>query len=196
MADLNYRIRASRNIKAMADAIDPTLWGFIANTPNVTRDYTAAQIEEVASTPASVNGRISATLGRVFVRYETPEAVVPQMRLELSGDLARKGSVDEIRHTFLHEVAHVLDKMVPRTQSRRTAKRQPHGPEWRKLARALGLSGERTASVGYATRRRALKIVGQCERCGDRVKRATRLRNHLRYTHTTNGCGGRIQPRR
>lgn len=194
MADLNTKIRAARTIGAMADAIDPTLWGFIVTAPSIERAYTPGQIRTMATTPASVNARISATLGRVFWKYEAKHSKVPEMRLELSGDLARKGSIDEIRSTFLHEVAHVLEKLVPRSQNPRNAKRQPHGPEWRQLARALGVSGERTAIVGYATKRRALKVVGRCLRCGDHIKRATRLRTNRFYTHTAAGCGGGIQP--
>lgn len=192
MVNLNAKIRAAKTIGEMAAAIEPALWGFI--TQAIQRDYTLQQIETLAATPAKVNARIHSTLGRILWRYETRYAKVPEMRLELSGDLTRRGSFDEIRGVFLHEIAHVLERLVPRSQSPRCHQPKSHGPEWQRLAIALGVPAKSTTSVGYAPRRKAQKIVGRCERCGNNVKRATRLRRHLTYRHLENQCGGRIQP--
>jgi predicted SprT family Zn-dependent metalloprotease len=94
------------------------------------------------------------------------------------------------RDTILHEVAHILtDALI--------AKRENHGPRWRKIAKALGARpqsrGEdsRFKQAAAAVRESRQKVVARCDRCGYEVKRLRRsAHNWRRYSH--GDCGGRF----
>lgn len=96
------------------------------------------------------------------------------------------------RDTILHEVAHVLTGAL-------VAKRENHGPRWRKIAVALGAeptpsgSDPRFRAASQALRETRLKVVARCSRCGFEIKRMRRTqRNWRRFLHLR--CGGRFWP--
>ena len=191
-----FQITAAKNVREMAEAIEPGLMTYILESWGAGR-LSIEDRERVQCVPASVNSRIKKTLGRVFHNFPNPEASRPNQTLELSGRLTREGSFDEIRKTFLHEVAHVIDNMRTRGGCNL---RQSHGVDWQWIAKALDptitrLTQEADLSYDIPTKRRAIKVVGRCIRCGDHVKRANRLKFNRDYTHTAGGCGGKIQPK-
>ena len=98
---------------------------------------------------------------------------------------------EQLRHTFLHELAHACDHLSH--QSGRSY-RQAHGPGWQEWMAAFGLPAERIGrSEALATLRdQRLKVVAVCRRCGAEVKRLRRFDRRKRYLHTE--CGGKLQP--
>jgi predicted SprT family Zn-dependent metalloprotease len=96
------------------------------------------------------------------------------------------------RDTILHEVAHVLTGAL-------IAKRENHGPRWRRIALALGADPRRAGSdprfraASQALRATRLKVVARCNRCGFEIRRMRRSqRNWRRFLHLK--CGGRFGP--
>ena len=96
------------------------------------------------------------------------------------------------RDTILHEVAHVLTGAL-------VAKRENHGPKWRKIAKAVGAVPARSASdprfraASEALRATRSKGVARCSRCGFEVKRMRpSRRDWRRLLHLR--CGGRFGP--
>jgi hypothetical protein len=96
------------------------------------------------------------------------------------------------RDTILHEVAHVLTGAL-------IAKRENHGPGWRRVALALGAQPRRSGrdprfhAASRALRATRLKVVARCDRCGFEIKRMRRSRrNWRRFLHLK--CGGRFGP--
>ncbi len=96
------------------------------------------------------------------------------------------------RDTILHEVAHVLTGAL-------VAKRENHGPAWRKIASALGAEPTRSGrdprfrAASEALRATRLKVVARCNRCGFEIKRMRRTRRDWRrFLHLR--CGGRFGP--
>ncbi len=98
---------------------------------------------------------------------------------------------EQLRLTFLHELAHACDHLAH--QNGRPY-RQAHGPGWQAWMAAFGLPAERIGrSEALATlRERRLKVVAVCRRCGAEVKRLRRFDRRKRYLHTE--CGGKLQP--
>lgn len=94
------------------------------------------------------------------------------------------------RDTILHEVAHIVTSEL-------IARRENHGPRWRKIAMAIGArptsrsEDPRFAEAAAVVREARQKVVARCERCGYEVKRMRRTtRNWQRYCHRD--CGGRF----
>jgi predicted SprT family Zn-dependent metalloprotease len=100
------------------------------------------------------------------------------------------------RDTILHEVAHILTGAL-------IAKRENHGPRWRKIASALGAQPSRSGSdprfraASQALKQTRLKVVARCVRCDFEIKRMRRSRRDWpRFLHLE--CGGRfrsVEPR-
>lgn len=99
---------------------------------------------------------------------------------------------DNLRQTFLHEVAHACDHLS--RKGLRKSYRQGHGESWKMWARALGVSTS-TSGESEAIRQlhqQRLKLVAVCQKCGAEFHRVRRLNRNRTYTH--NRCGGKIQP--
>lgn len=99
---------------------------------------------------------------------------------------------DNLRQTFLHEVAHACDHLS--RNGLRKSYRQAHGESWKMWAQALGVSTA-TSGESEAVRQlhqQRLKLVGICQKCGVEFHRVRRLNRNRSYTH--NQCGGEIQP--
>ena len=84
--------------------------------------------------------------------------------ITLSRHLVALNEEMHVRATILHEIAHAL---APRNAG--------HGPEWRRIARALGDDGARC--YGAEVAQPARRYVGTCPACGRTVERYTRKRS-------------------
>lgn len=115
--------------------------------------------------------------GRVDVRWN------PRMRstagmaywykslVTLNPRLAQFGA-EEIDRTLRHELAHLLAQ--ERAGKRRI---QPHGPEWRKACRDLGLRDEkRTHDLPLPRRTATPRYLYQCPACGQQLARVKPIR--------------------
>lgn len=98
---------------------------------------------------------------------------------------------ENLRQTFLHEVAHACEHLSRRGW--RKEYRQAHGDSWKMWARALGVSTA-TSGESEAVRQlhqQRLKLVGVCQKCGAEFHRVRRFNRCGTYTHRH--CGGKIQ---
>jgi len=108
------------------------------------------------------NGRMRTTVGRADF----------QRSLILLNPALQKFGPAEIDRTLRHELAHLL------AHSRSRRRILPHGREWRKACRDLGIPGERAGHtlplVGRALRRRFVYRCKSCQRHFPRVRRIRR----------------------
>jgi SprT protein len=80
--------------------------------------------------------------------------------------------VAEIDRTLRHELAHLLAQF--RAGRRRVA---PHGAEWRKACRDLGIGDEsRTHALPFPIQRRSPRFLYECPRCGKEFPRVRRIK--------------------
>ncbi|MBD1400546.1 SprT-like domain-containing protein [Pelovirga terrestris] len=97
---------------------------------------------------------------------------------------------DNLRQTFLHEIAHACDHLSQHGGRRQVA----HGSSWRQWALALGIDTATTgcspAVVALYQQRR--KLVAVCLECGAEIYRVRRLNRTNRYLHPP--CGGILKP--
>lgn len=111
------------------------------------------------------NPRMRTAAGRAFTR---------ESRIELNTrlqDLPEGVREEELRNTFLHELAHLI------ASARAGRKRiQPHGAEWQQACRDLGIPGEnRCHSLDFKPRRIARKFAYTCPHCRAVIHRVRRL---------------------
>jgi SprT protein len=84
----------------------------------------------------------------------------------------REHDAAEIDRTLRHELAHLLAQF--RAGRRRVA---PHGAEWRKACRDLGIGDEsRTHALPFPIQRRSRRFLYECPRCGKEFPRVRRIR--------------------
>lgn len=84
----------------------------------------------------------------------------------------REQDAAEIDRTLRHELAHLLAQF--RAGRRRVA---PHGAEWRKACRDLGIGDEsRCHAMPFPIQRRARRFLYRCERCGKEFPRVRRIK--------------------
>ncbi len=84
----------------------------------------------------------------------------------------REHDAAEIDRTLRHELAHLLAQS--RAGRRRVA---PHGAEWRKACRDLGIGDEsRTHALPFPILRRARRFLYQCPRCGKEFPRVRKIK--------------------
>ncbi len=98
---------------------------------------------------------------------------------------------ENLRQTFLHEVAHACDHLSRKGWCKQY--RQAHGESWKTWARALGVSTS-TSGESEAVRQlhqQRLKLVGVCQKCGAEFRRVRRFNRRGTYTHRC--CGGEIR---
>jgi len=99
---------------------------------------------------------------------------------------------DNLKQTFLHEVAHACDHLS-RTK-KQLAYRRAHGSSWKAWAKELGISprccGESEAIQQLHQQR--VKLIAICQKCGAEFHRVRRLNRNRSYTHQN--CGGKIKP--
>ena len=84
----------------------------------------------------------------------------------------REHDAAEIDRTLRHELAHLLAQF--RASRRRIA---PHGAEWRKACRDLGIGDEsRTHALPFPIQRRSRRLLYECPRCGKEFPRVRRIK--------------------
>ena len=84
----------------------------------------------------------------------------------------REHEAAEIERTLRHELAHLLAQF--RAGRRRVA---PHGAEWRKACRDLGIGDEsRTHALPFPIKRRSRPFLYQCPRCRKEFPRTRRIK--------------------
>lgn len=119
--------------------------------------------ELAASIHVEWNARLFSAAGRADFRRKLV-SLNPRLR---------EHDAAEIDRTLRHELAHLLAQF--RAGRRRVA---PHGAEWRKACRDLGIGGEsRTHALPFPIQRRSRRFLYECPRCGKefpRVRRITR----------------------
>jgi predicted SprT family Zn-dependent metalloprotease len=82
---------------------------------------------------------------------------------------------DEVDRTLRHELAHLLAQF--RVGRRRIA---PHGIEWRRACRDLGIADEaRCHNLPFATRVYASRYVYRCPNCKEKFPRVRRIRRAI-----------------
>jgi SprT protein len=108
------------------------------------------------------NARLFSAAGRADFR-RTMVSLNPRLREHDAGEIDR---------TLRHELAHLLAQF--RAGRRRLS---PHGVEWRKACRDLGIGDEsRTHALPFPVQRRTRRYLYQCPRCGKDFPRVRRIR--------------------
>ena len=139
-----------------------------------------ALIEAIAPVPVRKSHALR-RLGSYSMRDGKPVAIRLQFAVEQ----------EVLVETFLHELAHLCDHLV--TQSGQRCSRV-HGQSWQHWATAFGIDAKRCGEsrVLEELRKKRLKVVAVCSRCGTEIRRLRRLDSGKRYLHPD--CGGRIRP--
>src|SRR5437762_4268560 len=87
----------------------------------------------------------------------------------------REHDAAEIDRTLRHELAHLLAQF--RAGRRRVA---PHGAEWRKACRDLGIGNEsRTHALPFPIQRRSRRFLYACPRCGKKFPRVRLIKRAI-----------------
>jgi SprT protein len=84
----------------------------------------------------------------------------------------REQDAAEIDRTLRHELAHLLAQF--RAGRRRIS---PHGPEWRRACRDLGIADEaRCHTMPFPVKKRERRFLYRCARCGKEFPRVRRIK--------------------
>jgi SprT protein len=84
----------------------------------------------------------------------------------------REQDAAEIDRTLRHELAHLLAQF--RTGRRRIS---PHGPEWRRACRDLGIADEtRCHTLPFPVKKRERRFLYRCSRCGKEFPKVRRIK--------------------
>lgn len=175
---LDYCTRGM-SVRALADELN--LWRQIASAVEAQCIAVSSRqlLERLATIPV-VPSRASRRLGCYAFRGSEPVAI----RLQFAQE------ADNLRQTFLHEIAHACDHLSQHGERRRVA----HGSRWRQWALALGIdtatTGRSPAVIALHQQRR--KLVAVCLECGAEIYRVRRLNRNHRYLHPP--CGGVLKP--
>ena len=167
-------------VKQLAEELH--LWSQIeATVENVlTDDSVAVFLEKIAQIPIQKSWA-TRRLGAYVSMGKDPICI----RLQFAQE------PDNLKQTFLHEVAHACDHLSQKTG--RQPYRRAHGPTWKVWVKELGIPprycGESEAVKKLHQQR--LKLVAICQKCGAEFHRVRRLNRNRTYTH--NCCGGKIQ---
>jgi len=159
------------------------LWGKIEKAVNGLLTGTSASVllEKIAQIPIH-KSRATRRLGA----YVSMGSAAVCIRLQFAQE------PDNLKQTFLHEVAHACDHLSRSKKQR--AYRRAHGSSWKAWARELGISprccGESEAVQQLHQQR--VKLVAVCQKCGAEFHRVRRLNRNRSYTHQN--CGGKIKP--
>lgn len=132
------------------------------------------------------NKRLRTTAGRA---YSSTAKIELNPRLQLLPDEERE---QEIRQTFLHELAHVVAySRYPNVNI------QPHGPEWRQACADLGIPGEErchTLNLGRTSMRKNYAYI--CPACEEVIYRVKRMKRSVAcYTCCKENNNGKYDPR-
>ena len=167
-------------VKQYADEFD--LWQQIefAVEEMISERSSADFLEQIAMIPLK-KSHATRRLGAYVSRGVEPVCI----RLQFSQE------PDNLKHTFLHEVAHACDHLSGKGWHK--SYRRAHGPSWKSWANALGISSKSCggSEAVRALHQQRLKLVAVCQKCGTEFHRVRRLNRNRKYTHQQ--CGGRIK---
>ncbi len=136
-------------------------------------------LAEIAALPVR-SSRAARSLGAYVSKVSKPVCI----RLQFAQE------AENLKQTFLHEVAHLCDHLTNQPDRRY---RRAHGPGWQVWAKALGTSVEcRGESVAMTRlRQQRLRLVAICQQCGEEFWRLRRLNRRQKYIHPK--CGGPLK---
>ncbi|MCD6188006.1 MAG: SprT-like domain-containing protein, partial [Desulfuromusa sp.] len=158
-------------VKQIADEL--CLWQHIEIAVNtiLTKGSASVLLERIATIPVH-KSRATRRLGAYVSMGETPVCI----RLQFAQE------PDNLKQTFLHEVAHACDHLS--RKSGRPSYQRAHGSSWKIWAKELGISpqcrGESPAVRQLHQQR--LKLVAICQKCGAEFHRVRRLNRNRTYT--------------
>lgn len=174
------KFKTENTVRSLAGKLSvwPQIIDAIQN--DLSSDEAARLLDMVAQLPVR-RSRATRSLGAYVSKAGKAFCIRLQFVLEL----------EELKETFLHELAHACDHLVNQPGQ---PYRQAHGPGWKTWAKALGSSGDvrgqsRALSQRYRDR---LKLVAICGRCGAEFQRVRRLNHRQKYFHRD--CGGQLNP--
>ncbi len=146
----------------------------------LTKKLASPLLEKIATIPVN-RSRATYRLGIYISRAPNPICI----RLQFAQE------PENLRQTFLHEVAHACDHLS--RKGWRKEYRQAHGESWKVWARALGVSTSTTGESEAVCQlhQQRLKLVGVCQKCGFEIHRVRRLNKKGAYIHSR--CGGEIR---
>ncbi|MBW2185451.1 MAG: hypothetical protein JRG71_03305 [Deltaproteobacteria bacterium] len=149
----------------------------------IRREQTVASdtlLIQIAKVPVA-RSRSTTTLGCYVSRNDTPCCI--RLQFDQEPEL--------LVHTFLHEVAHLIDHLV--SFSGRPY-RGAHRSGWTFWAIALGISPCRTVKSEYLAQQhqQRKKLVAVCSGCGESFYRIRRLNRNRTYLHKQ--CGSPLKP--
>ena len=159
------------------------LWQQIEKAVNgiLSRESASVLLEKIGQIPIQ-KSRATRRLGAYVSMGKEPICI----RLQFAQE------ADNLKQTFLHEVAHACDHLSRKGSCH--SYRRAHGPSWKNWAMELGIPprccGESDAVKQLHQQR--LKLVAICQKCGTEFHRVRRLNRNRTYTHDR--CGGKIQP--
>jgi SprT protein len=131
-----------------------------AKTREILRTLDAAQL--ASAVHVEWNARLFSAAGRADFRRQLV-SLNPRLR---------EHDAAEIERTLRHELAHLLAQF--RAGRRRVA---PHGAEWRKACRDLGIADEsRTHALPFPIQRRSRRFLYHCPRCGKEFPRVRKIK--------------------
>lgn len=131
-----------------------------------------------------------------MVRYYKG-AKIKDLRLNLDILNNPKHTDDFIAQTVPHEWAHVIQRLLHGHRDSRGQRIQPHGIEWKKIMRDLGVKIERCHSYEVTKARTVRTVDYQCQKC-QKVLEFTLVRHNkcvrrgIRYRHG-DACGGELK---
>lgn len=111
------------------------------------------------------------TAGRAFFR---------EFEIRLSSTVLK--TYDQVYDTVLHEYAHLV------VFEQFGLKAKPHGNEWRRVMKALGLKPTVTHNYPVERQTRQRKYSYKCKLCGFILMRVRPFKRNRIYSHI--GCGG------
>lgn len=166
----------SKNVRGLADELG--LWQQIVVVVKscCPAPWGEQLLDNLAAIPV-LSSRASRRLGCYVFCGDEPVCI----RLQFAQE------ADNLRQTFLHEIAHACDHLNQYGSGHR---RVGHGVSWRRWALALGIDSAatgRSATVATLHQQRQ-KLVAVCLLCGTQIYRVRRLNRNNRYIHPS--CGG------
>ncbi|MDX2494671.1 MAG: SprT-like domain-containing protein [Desulfuromusa sp.] len=167
-------------VKQIADEF--SLWQEIETAVNgiLVEGSAPDLLEKIAKIPIQ-HSRATRRLGAYISKGDEPICI----RLQFAQE------PDNLKHTFLHEVAHACDHL--NRSNKPSTYRRAHGSSWKGWARALGISTQ-CSGESEAVRllhQQRVKLIAVCQKCGAEFHRVRRLNRNRIYIHQN--CGGKIK---
>jgi predicted SprT family Zn-dependent metalloprotease len=137
----------------------------------------------------SFNGRLKKTLGRCGYSTIDNDIFIPKY-IELSKQLAEKGTKEEIVQVILHECAHAI------TTIKDGGQKHGHDKVFKMTCKRIGCNLDGTSGhTSLEDDLNSYKYIVTCKKCGQVVAKYHRagkvLKNIEYYTH--NDCGGHLE---